>query len=136
MKRNLLLIFAISFFAFSFSQSESSFKEGEWLKFRMSYSNFFKAGNATLAISSDMVEGKPVYHVVGKGWTTGMIKWFFKVEVVRKEILLSSLKRLDLLQIPTERRMSSNGPSSEDPYPQKLPKSSCLIPTKCAKKLK
>lgn len=80
MKRNLLLIFAISFFAFSFSQTESSFKEGEWLKFRMSYSNFFKAGNATLAISGDIIANKPVYHVVGKGWTTGMIKWFFKVE--------------------------------------------------------
>jgi len=80
MKRNLLLILAILFFASSFSQSESSFKEGEWLKFRMSYSNFLKAGNATLTITNDIIERKPVYHVVGKGWTTGMIKWFFKVE--------------------------------------------------------
>ena len=27
-----------------------------------------------------VLNGKQVYHVVGKGWTTGAIKWFFKVE--------------------------------------------------------
>ena len=62
----------------SFAQN-SSFKDGEWFKFKMSYSGFLKAGNATLSVKETSLGDQPVYHVVGKGWTTGMIKWFFKV---------------------------------------------------------
>ncbi|MFC0603219.1 DUF3108 domain-containing protein [Winogradskyella pulchriflava] len=62
------------------ANQESAFQEGEWFKFKMSYSGFLKAGNATLSLKESTLKGKPVYHVVGKGWTTGAIKWFFKVE--------------------------------------------------------
>ena len=62
------------------SQKESAFQEGEWFKFEMSYSGFLKAGNATLTLKDTTLDGKQVYHVVGKGWTTGAIKWFFKVK--------------------------------------------------------
>ncbi|MGJ5642758.1 DUF3108 domain-containing protein [Formosa sp. S-31] len=80
--RNPLIIFL---FVFGLgiqgrSQNESVFQEGEWFKFEMSYSGFLKAGEATLEVKKDYFKGKPVYHVVGKGWTTGPIKWFFKVE--------------------------------------------------------
>ncbi len=61
-------------------QKESAFQEGEWFKFKMSYSGFLKAGNATLSVKDTTLNGKAVYHVVGKGWTTGAIKWFFKVK--------------------------------------------------------
>lgn len=61
-------------------QTESAFQEGEWFKFEMSYSGFLKAGNATLNVNDTTLNGKNVYHVVGKGWTTGAIKWFFKVK--------------------------------------------------------
>ncbi len=61
-------------------EKESAFQEGEWFKFEMSYSGFFKAGNATLSVNEKKLDGKPVFHVVGKGWTTGAIKWFFKVK--------------------------------------------------------
>ncbi len=57
-----------------------SFDGGEWFKFKMSYSGFLKAGNATLSVSETKLNNKEVYHVVGKGWTSGMIKWFFKVK--------------------------------------------------------
>ncbi|MDN3664735.1 DUF3108 domain-containing protein [Algibacter miyuki] len=78
--KKILLIFTLVFVAQSgFSQKESAFQDGEWFKFRMSYSNWLKAGNATLTVNDKTLNGKPVYHVVGKGWTTGMIKWFFKV---------------------------------------------------------
>jgi hypothetical protein len=60
-------------------QTESAFQEGEYFKFEMSYSGFLKAGNATLNVKDSKLNGKSVYHVVGKGWTTGAIKWFFKV---------------------------------------------------------
>ncbi len=64
----------------AFSQEVSSFQTGEWFKFKMSYSGFLKAGEATLKIKDGIIDGKPVYHVVGKGKTTGAIGWFFKVK--------------------------------------------------------
>jgi hypothetical protein len=38
------------------------------------------AGYATLEIKEATKNNKKVHHVVGKGWTTGMTKFFFKVE--------------------------------------------------------
>jgi hypothetical protein len=77
----LILCLAIGFSSVGYSQDKTdSFKAGEWFKFKMSYSGFFKAGSATLKVNETNLEGKPVFHVVGKGWTTGAIKWFFKVE--------------------------------------------------------
>ena len=61
-------------------QKESAFQEGEWFKFEMSYSGFLKAGNATLQLKDTKLDGKDVYHVIGKGWTTGPVKWLFKVK--------------------------------------------------------
>jgi len=60
-------------------QKESVFKPGEWLKFRMHY-GMLNASYATLHVKSDMVDGVPVYHVVGKGKTTGWASVFFKVD--------------------------------------------------------
>ncbi len=80
MKKALIVIITSFLILNSYAQDQSSFQAGEWLKFKMSYSGFLKAGNATLEIKDSKFEGKPVYHVVGKGWTTGAIKWFFKVD--------------------------------------------------------
>lgn len=79
--KNILLtiVAALAFSGVHFAQTEPAFGAGEWFRFRMSYSNFLKAGEATLTVNDGTLNGKPVYHVVGKGWTTGMIKWFFKV---------------------------------------------------------
>ncbi|REG89631.1 Protein of unknown function [Winogradskyella sediminis] len=74
-----IILFFVGFQTSSVDQ-ESAFQDGEWFKFEMSYSGFLKAGNATLSVNEKKLEGKPVYHVVGKGWTTGAIKWFFKVK--------------------------------------------------------
>lgn len=80
MKKILLICVTILSIQMTFAQQESAFQDGEWFKFRMSYSNWLKAGNATLSVSDSKLDNKDVYHVVGKGWTTGMIKWFFKVK--------------------------------------------------------
>lgn len=80
MKNSLLILITLLSMQISFAQEESAFQDGEWFKFRMSYSGFLKAGNATLSLNETSLDGKPVYHVVGKGWTTGAIKWFFKVK--------------------------------------------------------
>ncbi len=80
MKKILLIAIALFAFQLTFSQEHSAFGDGEWFKFKMSYSNWLKAGNATLTVKDSKLNNKEVYHVVGKGWTTGMIKWFFKVK--------------------------------------------------------
>ncbi len=80
MRNTLLIITVIFTMQTSFSQQESAYGDGEWFKFKMSYSGWMKAGNATLTVKDSKLGDKDVYHVVGKGWTTGMIKWFFKVK--------------------------------------------------------
>ena len=72
----LILLWSLST---SNAQSESSFQYGEWLKFKLNYSGWVKAGNATLEVKEATFKNRSVFHVVGKGWTTGAIKWFFKV---------------------------------------------------------
>jgi hypothetical protein len=57
----------------------SAFKPGEWLKFRIHY-GFLNASYATLQVYSEILEGTPVYHVVGNGKTTGFASIFFKVD--------------------------------------------------------
>lgn len=79
MKKALLFITLISVFQFGVAQPQSAFQDGEWFKFKMSYSGWFKAGEATLNIKKKNLDGKSVYHVVGKGKTTGLINAFFKV---------------------------------------------------------
>jgi len=60
------------------SKRESAFKPGEWLKFRLHY-GFLNASYATLQVKNAKINGKTVYHVVGKGRTTGLANVFFKV---------------------------------------------------------
>ena len=81
MKKNIFLCIAFCFAINSYSQEKTAvFKKGEWLRYKMSYSGFLKAGNATLSVDTDTINGKEVFHATGKGWTTGVIKWFFKVD--------------------------------------------------------
>jgi hypothetical protein len=74
-----VLLFFVGFQTASV-EKESAFQEGEWFKFEMSYSNFLTAGYATLSVNESTLEGKEVYHVIGKGRTTGLIKALFKVK--------------------------------------------------------
>lgn len=73
---SLILLLGLSI---SNAQLQSSFQSGEWLKFKLNYSGWVKAGNATLEVKEATYKNRAVCHVVGKGWTTGAIKWFFKV---------------------------------------------------------
>jgi hypothetical protein len=74
-----ILFFLVSTNLSSPQDIESAFQKGEWFKFKISYSGWLKAGEATLKVNEASLDGKSVYHVVGKGKTTGAIKWFFKV---------------------------------------------------------
>ncbi len=61
------------------AQDTNAFKSGEWLKYRMSYSNFLNAGYAELSLRKTKKKGVVLYHAKGTGKTTGVIGWFFKV---------------------------------------------------------
>lgn len=60
-------------------QKERAFDVGEWFKFRIHF-GLINAGYATLDMKEDVRNGRKVFHAVGRGYTTGMTKLFFKVE--------------------------------------------------------
>ncbi len=81
MKRYTTFLVALFFLTTGFSQEKKqAFKSGEWLRYKMSYSGFLRAGSAILEVEEKEYNGKKVYHTKGTGWTSGMIKWFFKVD--------------------------------------------------------
>lgn len=73
----LLLLVFIS--TNSFVAQDSAFTTGEWFKMRIHY-GMVNAGYATLEIKETTRNNRKAHYVVGKGWTVGMAKMFFKVE--------------------------------------------------------
>jgi hypothetical protein len=83
MKKNILILFALFFVTSGISQEKKqAFKSGEWLRYKMSYSGWLRAGTAILEVYETAYEGKKVFHAKGSGWTSGPIKWFYKVDDV------------------------------------------------------
>jgi hypothetical protein len=83
MKKYIVLLIASFLFTTSFSQEKKeAFKSSEWLRYKMSYSGWLRAGTAILEIEETAYEGKKVFHAKGSGWTSGPIKWFYKVDDV------------------------------------------------------
>jgi hypothetical protein len=75
-----IFIFLIFLVTAGFStQKERAFDVGEYFKFRIHY-GIVNAGYATLEVKEATRNNKKVYHAVGKGWTTGMSRFFFKVD--------------------------------------------------------
>ncbi|MES2239503.1 MAG: DUF3108 domain-containing protein [Bacteroidota bacterium] len=77
MKKIILLLLLILTTAFD-SHTDDAYDVGEWFKFRIHY-GFVNAGYATLEVKDATVNNKKVFHVVGKGFTTGVSRFFFKV---------------------------------------------------------
>jgi len=69
----LLLMAPLSIF------SQQAFQDGEWLKFRVYY-GIFNASYATLEVSDANLNNKDVFHVIGRGKSTGLLHLFFKVD--------------------------------------------------------
>ena len=61
------------------SKPNQAFDVGEWFQFRIHY-GIFNASYASLEILSDTLDQTPVFHAKGYGTTTGLARWFFKVE--------------------------------------------------------
>lgn len=79
MRKSCIALFLSFGFFLNAQENDSAFEPGEWLKFRMHY-GWLNASYATLQVKSAHVDGVPVYHVVGKGRTTGFASVFFKVD--------------------------------------------------------
>ncbi|MFH7003007.1 DUF3108 domain-containing protein [Flavobacterium bizetiae] len=78
MKKFILIILILTTLSFD-TQKEDAFDTGEYFKFRIHY-GIINAGYATLEVKDATINNKKVFHAVGKGYTTGMSKFFFKVE--------------------------------------------------------
>jgi hypothetical protein len=82
MKKKIFFLVLIISFSTTGQEKKQAFKSGELLRYKMSYSGFLRAGTAILEIEETDLNGKKVFHTKGSGWTSGMIKWFFKVDDV------------------------------------------------------
>lgn len=78
MKKIIVLLLFITTVSFDSRQTEA-FDVGEWFKFRIHY-GIVNAGFATLEVKEATINNKKVFHVIGRGYTTGVSKFFFKVE--------------------------------------------------------
>jgi hypothetical protein len=78
MKKVILFLIFIATVSFE-SKKEDAYDVGEWFKFRIHY-GIVNAGYATLEVKDAIVNNKKTFHIVGKGYTTGMSRFFFKVD--------------------------------------------------------
>ena len=69
--KKLYLIFIISS-QLLVAQETSSFQPGEWLKFRLSYSGWLKAGNATLEVFDAVYKTSLYIKLLQKGGQLGL----------------------------------------------------------------
>jgi hypothetical protein len=58
---------------------EISYKNGEFLKFRIHY-GFINAGYATLKLKQSEIDGQKLFHAIGKGWTVGISSLFYNID--------------------------------------------------------
>jgi hypothetical protein len=79
MKRITILFFAFLSIHLNSQEDTSAYKPGEWLRFRLHY-GMLNASYATLHLKTNIIDSVPVYHVVGRGQTTGFASIFFKVD--------------------------------------------------------
>lgn len=77
MKKALALFILFGSTALWAQNGSSSFKKGEFLKYKISY-GLLNAGFTSLEVRES--EEDDVLHAIGKGWTTGMVGMVFKVE--------------------------------------------------------
>lgn len=84
-KKLLILILFITIASFGQSvknenlETKFAFKNGEWLQYRMNYSNFLNAGYSTIEVKELKHNGKDAFHIIGHGKSTGLVSLFFKV---------------------------------------------------------
>jgi hypothetical protein len=79
--KKIIVILSVVFTLGFDAPKEEAFVGGEYLKFRVHY-GIINAGYASIEVQDAKLNDQSVYHVVGKGYSTGMTKFFFNVEDV------------------------------------------------------
>lgn len=79
MKKIVGLILLAVLVNHSVNAQGDSYRDGEWFKFRIHY-GWFNASYATLEVKEENYNHKDVFHVVGKGESTGLLDMFFEVD--------------------------------------------------------
>jgi hypothetical protein len=84
MKRIVIVLLAVFTVIVGFSpiyetNPQQAFSKGEWFKFRIHY-GMFNASYATLDVQDTKLNGKNVFHLKGKGKSTGLMHLFFEVD--------------------------------------------------------
>ncbi|ANW97172.1 ATP-dependent exonuclease [Wenyingzhuangia fucanilytica] len=74
-----LLIFLVNVLTKANAQTNNTYKHGEWIQFRVHY-GIINAGYATMEMEEKTINNQKLEHVIGKGWSTGMLSWVFPVE--------------------------------------------------------
>lgn len=78
--KKIFTILTIIFSSFAIqAQSQQAFEAGEWFRFRIHYGPF-NASYATMEVQETTLQNKPVYHIKGRGKSTGLLHLFFKVD--------------------------------------------------------
>jgi len=75
----LLILLFLSPLKASSQNNHGAFNTGEWLKFKLRY-GFINAGYTSLTVKDTLYDGKTNFLIKGRGWTTGMVKLFYKVD--------------------------------------------------------
>jgi len=70
----LLILYSFSVFA-----QKKAYQNGEKIKFRIHY-GLVNAGYASIEVKDELINHVNYEHVIGKGWTTGMLRWVFPVK--------------------------------------------------------
>ena len=74
-----LIILLFFLLHFANAQNKMAFKSGEWFKYKLSYSGWFKAGEATVNLT-EVNNNNQLLHAKIIGKSTGAVNLFFKVE--------------------------------------------------------
>jgi hypothetical protein len=90
MKKIIIFLLVIITLGFD-TQKDEAFAVGEFLKFKVHY-GIINAGYATIEVQEATLNNQSVYHVVGKGYSTGMTKFFFNVEDVYESYIDKSTR--------------------------------------------
>lgn len=77
--KKLILFFVLILTASFDTPQGDAYGVGEFFKFRIHY-GIVNAGYATLEVKDATINNKKTFHVVGRGYTTGMSRFFFKVD--------------------------------------------------------
>lgn len=77
--KKLTLIFVLLLSLSFDTPQEDAYATGEWFKLRIHY-GFVNAGYATLEVKDASLNSKKTHHIIGKGYTVGMSRFFFKVD--------------------------------------------------------